>query len=77
MNLHTLKPAEGSTHRDGKRLGRGNSSGKVVLLPKVIKVLNHVQVIINDAEVKVVKCHCTDVYLNADLRISTVLITRC
>lgn len=28
MNLHTLKPAEGSTHRKGKRLGRGNSSGK-------------------------------------------------
>lgn len=28
MNLHTLKPAAGSTHREGKRLGRGNSSGK-------------------------------------------------
>jgi large subunit ribosomal protein L15 len=28
MNLHTLKPATGSTHREGKRLGRGNSSGK-------------------------------------------------
>jgi large subunit ribosomal protein L15 len=28
MNLHTLKPAEGSTHREGKRLGRGNASGK-------------------------------------------------
>jgi len=28
MNLHTLKPAEGATHRAGKRLGRGNSSGK-------------------------------------------------
>jgi len=28
MNLHTLKPAEGATHREGKRLGRGNSSGK-------------------------------------------------
>lgn len=28
MNLHTLKPADGATHRDGKRLGRGNSSGK-------------------------------------------------
>jgi large subunit ribosomal protein L15 len=28
MNLHTLKPAEGATHRQGKRLGRGNSSGK-------------------------------------------------
>lgn len=28
MNLHTLKPAPGSTHREGKRLGRGNASGK-------------------------------------------------
>ncbi|MBL7771263.1 MAG: 50S ribosomal protein L15 [Chitinophagaceae bacterium] len=28
MNLHTLKPAEGSIHKDGKRLGRGESSGK-------------------------------------------------
>jgi len=28
MHLHTLKPAEGATHRAGKRLGRGNSSGK-------------------------------------------------
>ncbi len=28
MNLHSLKPAEGSTHREGKRLGRGNASGK-------------------------------------------------
>ncbi len=28
MNLHTLKPADGATHREGKRLGRGNASGK-------------------------------------------------
>lgn len=28
MNLHTLQPAEGATHRPKKRLGRGNSSGK-------------------------------------------------
>src|SRR3982751_6462479 len=27
MKLHTLKPAEGSTHRE-KRLGRGEASGK-------------------------------------------------
>jgi len=27
MNLHTLKPAEGATHRE-KRLGRGEASGK-------------------------------------------------
>jgi len=28
MNLHSLKPAEGSVHREGKRLGRGEGSGK-------------------------------------------------
>lgn len=28
MKLHTLKPAAGSTHREGKRLGRGEGSGK-------------------------------------------------
>ena len=27
MNLHSLRPAEGSTHKD-KRLGRGEASGK-------------------------------------------------
>src|SRR6201985_3747161 len=27
MNLHTIKPAEGSTHKQ-KRLGRGEASGK-------------------------------------------------
>ena len=27
MKLHTLKPAEGSTHKQ-KRLGRGEASGK-------------------------------------------------
>jgi large subunit ribosomal protein L15 len=28
MSLSNLKPAEGSIHREGKRLGRGQSSGK-------------------------------------------------
>ena len=28
MKLHTLKPAAGSTHREGKRIGRGEGSGK-------------------------------------------------
>lgn len=28
MELHNLKPAEGATHREGKRLGRGQGSGK-------------------------------------------------
>ena len=28
MNLRNLQPAEGSVHRDGKRVGRGQGSGK-------------------------------------------------
>ncbi|MEZ5046212.1 MAG: 50S ribosomal protein L15 [Chitinophagaceae bacterium] len=28
MNLHSLKPAEGAVHKEGKRLGRGSGSGK-------------------------------------------------
>lgn len=28
MSLNNLQPAEGSAHRDGKRLGRGQGSGK-------------------------------------------------
>ena len=28
MNLHSLKAAEGSVHKEGKRLGRGEGSGK-------------------------------------------------
>ncbi|CEN36681.1 50S ribosomal subunit protein L15 (fragment) [Capnocytophaga canimorsus] len=28
MNLSNLQPAEGSIHREGKRVGRGQGSGK-------------------------------------------------
>ncbi len=28
MNLHNLKPAAGSIHKEGKRVGRGEGSGK-------------------------------------------------
>ncbi|MFA9214276.1 MAG: 50S ribosomal protein L15 [Candidatus Methylacidiphilales bacterium] len=28
MNLHNLKPAAGSVHKEGKRIGRGEGSGK-------------------------------------------------
>jgi large subunit ribosomal protein L15 len=28
MKLHSLKPASGSTHKEGKRVGRGEGSGK-------------------------------------------------
>ena len=28
MDLNNLKPAEGAVHKEGKRLGRGEGSGK-------------------------------------------------
>ena len=28
MKLHTLRPAKGATHKQGKRIGRGEGSGK-------------------------------------------------
>ncbi|RDY60707.1 50S ribosomal protein L15 [Flagellimonas nanhaiensis] len=28
MDLHSLKPAEGAVHKEGKRVGRGEGSGK-------------------------------------------------
>jgi hypothetical protein len=37
MNLSNLQPAEGSTHNQNKRLGRGEGSGKVVLLQEDTK----------------------------------------
>jgi hypothetical protein len=47
MNLSNLQPAEGSTHNQNKRLGRGEGSGKVVLLQEV-KGQNLVLVILKD-----------------------------
>ena len=43
MSLEKILPAEGSNKVAGKRLGRGQSSGKGGTLPhEVIKELNHV-----------------------------------
>ena len=41
MDLSNLKPAEGSVKNNSKRVGRGQGSGKVVLLQEDIKVLSH------------------------------------
>jgi hypothetical protein len=37
MNLSNLQPAEGSTHNQNKRLGRGEGSGKGGTLQEVTK----------------------------------------
>jgi large subunit ribosomal protein L15 len=47
MNLSNLQPAEGSTHNQNKRLGRGEGSEKVVP-QEVTKEQNLVLVILKD-----------------------------
>ncbi len=69
MSLHNLKPAQGSVKRQGKRVGRGEGSGKATTLVEVIKGLNLVQDILVKSDLKVVKCHYKDVCLNLDLTI--------
>ena len=42
MDLSNLRPAKGASNRPGKRVGRGQGSGKgVVLLQEVITVRSH------------------------------------
>jgi large subunit ribosomal protein L15 len=48
MNLSNLQPAEGSTHSQNKRLGRGEGSGKVVLRQEDTTDRNLVLVILKD-----------------------------
>ncbi len=55
MDLSNLKPAEGSVHREKKRLGRGEGLGKEELQHVVIRELNHVQVIVKNG-FEEVKC---------------------
>ena len=48
MELNNLKPAEGSVKRQGKRVGRGQGSGKVVLQNVVTTEQSHVQDILRN-----------------------------
>jgi hypothetical protein len=48
MNLSNLQPAEGSTHSQNKRLGRGEGSEKVVLRQEDTTDRNLVLVILKD-----------------------------
>jgi large subunit ribosomal protein L15 len=50
MNLSNLQPAEGSTHSQNKRLGRGEGSGKVVLRQEDTTDRNLVLVILKGFE---------------------------
>jgi large subunit ribosomal protein L15 len=48
MNLSNLQPAEGSTHNQNKRLGRGEGSGKGGTSARGHKGQNLVLVILKD-----------------------------
>ena len=70
MSLHNLKPAEGSVKK-GKRIARGEGSGKVVPLQEVTKELNLDLVTPKKLVLKVVKCHFKEEFQNLDLKILT------
>jgi len=59
MNLSNLKPAKGSVNK-GKRIGRGQGSGRGGTSTKVIKDTSHVPVIKEKSASKAVKCHCSE-----------------
>jgi large subunit ribosomal protein L15 len=63
MNLSNLQPAEGSTHNQNKRLGRGEGSGKVVLLQEV-KGAKSRSGYSKRLVLKEGKCHFKDVFLS-------------
>ncbi len=75
MNLSSLKPAAGSV-KVGKRVGRGQGSGKGGLRHVDIMVLNLVQDIAANWVLKEARCHFKGVYLNLALTILIELSTK-
>ena len=70
MSLNNLKPAKGSNKTAGKRLGRGQGSGKgVVHLQKDIKGLSLDQVTQEKSVLRAVKCPFKEESQNFGLKI--------
>jgi large subunit ribosomal protein L15 len=61
MNLSNLQPAEGSTHNQNKRLGRGEGSEKVVTSARGHKGAKSRSGYSKRLVLKEVKCHFKDV----------------
>lgn len=76
MNLSNLQPAEGSTHNQNKRLGRGEGSGKGGTAARGHKGASLVLDIQRKLDLKVDKCHFKDVCLSLVLPISIVKNTK-
>ena len=68
MELHNLKPAEGSI-KSRKRVGRGEGSKEEGLLQEDIKALNHVQDIQRKLDLREGNNHYKEESLSLDLRI--------
>ena len=68
MELHNLKPAEGSIKK-GKRIGRGEGSKEEVLLLEVIKELNLVLDTLKRVVLKEVNNLYKEEFLSLDLQI--------
>ena len=69
MELHNLKPAEGSVKKRKRAVGRGEGSKKVELQREDIREQNQDQVIQKKSDLKVVSNRYKEEYLNLDLRL--------
>ena len=69
MSLHNLTPAEGSVKK-GKRIARGEGSGKGGTATRGHNGQNLVLVILKRLVLKVGKCHFKDVYQSLVLQTS-------
>jgi large subunit ribosomal protein L15 len=70
MNLSNLQPAEGSTHNQNKRLGRGRRFWKGGTSARGHKGAKSRSGYSKRLVLKVVKCHFKDVYLSSVLQTS-------
>jgi len=68
MNLHSLKPAKGSVKK-GKRIARGQGSGRGGTSTKGHKGANQEQAIVDLLGLKEVRCHFNVEYQSLDSKI--------
>jgi ribosomal protein L15 len=76
MNLSNLQPAEGSTHNQNKRLGRGEGSGKGGTSARGHKGAKSRSGYSKRLVLKEGKCHFKDVFLSLVLQTSIVKNTK-
>jgi large subunit ribosomal protein L15 len=74
MNLSNLQPAEGSTHSQNKRLGRGEGSGKGGTSSRGHNGQKSRSGYSKRLVLKEGKCHFKDVFLSSVLQTSIVRV---